>query len=65
MSPRGTVVFITTGVILPPPLEYTFRPADHGEHSFRLALPVPGLYTITVQDTLDPSISGSVTIDVL
>jgi hypothetical protein len=62
----GTVHFTdsVSGATLPG--NYTFTAADHGVHTFtRLKLRTKGMQTITLTDTLDHSIVGILTIDVI
>jgi hypothetical protein len=64
----GTVTFSTSdpasGVVLPP--NYAFMAADNGLHLFSggLTLSTPGSQTVTVADTLVPTINGSLTVAV-
>jgi hypothetical protein len=64
----GTVTFSTSdlspGILLPP--NYTFMAADNGGHIFpgEVTLDTPGNQTLTVADTLVPSISDSTVVAV-
>jgi uncharacterized protein YqfB (UPF0267 family) len=61
----GTVSFSSSDTypgLLPP--EYTFTPSDNGTHNFGTVLYTAGAQTLTVQDTANPSITGSTTVTV-
>jgi hypothetical protein len=63
---RGTITFRSSDSQATLPTNYTFTAADQGVHTFTgLRLKKRGNQTITVTDTLDSSITGSVSINVL
>ncbi len=62
----GTVHFSSTDSRATLPRNYTFTAADKGVHTFSgLVLRKKGYQKITIADTLNSSLSGSVTLDVL
>jgi hypothetical protein len=62
----GTIHFTSTDNKATLPANYTFTAADHGVHTFTgLVLKKRGKLTITVTDTLNGSLTSTVTIDVL
>ena len=63
---RGTLSFRSSDTTANLPGTYTFTAADQGVHTFTgLKLKKRGKQTITVTDTLDGSVTASVTINVL
>ncbi len=65
-SPHGTLSFSSSDPTANLPKKYTFTASDQGVHTFNvLRLKKKGEQTITVTDTLNGSLSGSATIDVI
>jgi FG-GAP-like repeat len=63
---RGTIAFRSSDLRANLPQNYTFTASDQGVHTFTgLRLKKKGVQTITVTETLDSSLLGSVSIDVL
>jgi hypothetical protein len=56
---RGTAHFTSSDAqaVLPP--DYTFTAADNGVHTFAATLKTAGSQSITVTDTVDPSVTGT------
>ena len=62
---RGTIAFRSSDSTAKLPRNYTFTAADQGVHTFTgLVLKKKGKQTITVTDTLNSSLTASVSIDV-
>jgi hypothetical protein len=63
---RGTVSFSSSnrGDASQLPSNYNFVAGDHGKHGFSITLTTPGTRTLTVTDTQDGSLMGSITITV-
>jgi hypothetical protein len=59
----GTVHFTSTGQGDTLPANYAFRPADRGRHVFLVRIASPGTDTITVTDTIDHAVTGSVVVE--
>ena len=55
----GTVHFTSTDSAASLPADYTFVPADAGQHSFAVALSRPGTYAVTATAVGSPGITGS------
>jgi adhesin/invasin len=63
---RGKISFRNSDSTAALPTNYTFTAADLGVHTFTgLILRKKGTQTITVTDTLDSSITGSVSVGVV
>jgi hypothetical protein len=63
---RGTIHFSSSDTTANLPRDYTFTAADAGVHTFTgLVLRKKGRKSITVTDTLDGSLTASVSIDVV
>jgi hypothetical protein len=60
----GTVHFSTSDMTAQLPADYTFTAADAGSHTFSVTLGLPPSQTISVADTVNPSLSASQTINV-
>ncbi len=56
---RGMVHFASADVALGLPADYTFTPADGGQHTFALSSTVVGSHSFTVTDTARSSVTGS------
>jgi hypothetical protein len=63
---RGTIGFSSSnsGDAAQLPSNYTFVAGDHGKHGFSITLTTSGKRTLTVTDTLDGTLMGSITITV-
>ena len=57
----GTVHFSSTDATAVLPANYTFTTADNGVHSFSITLKAMGAQTVTVADTGNVAVGGSVT----
>jgi hypothetical protein len=55
----GTVHFASSDPQAVLPADYTFTAADHGTHTFTLALKTAGTQSLTVTDTTTPGFTGS------
>src|SRR5262249_59171821 len=63
---RGTIRFRSSDSSATLPRNYRFTAADQGMHTFAgLVLRKRGMQTITVTDTLNSSVTGSVIVNVL
>jgi hypothetical protein len=60
----GTVHFSSSDMTAALPADYTFTAADAGAHTFSVTLGLPPSQTISVADTVNPSLSASQTINV-
>jgi hypothetical protein len=61
----GTVHFTSNDVLAGLPPDYTFTAADQGVHSFTVTLKAADTHTITANDALFPSDSGTTAVVVL
>lgn len=64
-SYRGKVHFSTTATNFGLPSDFTFSNNDNGVHIFSVTLNTLGFQTVTVADTTNSSIAGSIVVDVL
>jgi hypothetical protein len=55
----GTVHFTSSDPRVTLPADYTFTPADRGDHSFSATLNTPGTQALTATDTTTGSVTGS------
>ncbi|HET6882496.1 MAG TPA: hypothetical protein VFI31_20180, partial [Pirellulales bacterium] len=62
---RGKVHFSTTATNAGLPSDFTFSNNDNGVHIFSVTLNTLGFQTVSVADTTNSSIAGSVVVDVL
>jgi hypothetical protein len=62
---QGTVTFASSDPLAGLPPDYTFQPSDGGVATFGVVLNTPGDQTIALADAGDPTITGSVTINVI
>jgi hypothetical protein len=60
----GTVTFSSSDPAANLPGNYTFTPDDDGAHDFAVVFNTPGMQSLTVMDTNDPTISGTQTVEV-
>ncbi len=60
----GTVTFSSSDPDANLPDDYTFTPNDNGSHTFAVVFNTPGMQTLTVMDTDDPTISGTQGVEV-
>jgi hypothetical protein len=56
----GTVNFASSAALSGLPADYTFTGADAGVHSFTVTLDTSGTQTVSVTDTSNPNLTGSV-----
>jgi hypothetical protein len=56
---RGTVHFTTSDMLSAVPDDYTFTTTDAGTHSFSVTLWTPPSQTVTVRDTVTPTITDT------
>jgi hypothetical protein len=63
-SYTGTVHFTSSDKAAVLPQDYTFQPSDNGTQTFPVTLSTLGPQTVTVTDTVSPSITGSATLKV-
>jgi uncharacterized protein YqfB (UPF0267 family) len=61
----GTVHFTSSDSSAILPADFTFTHDDHGVHEFPINLQSAGSQTISVADTANPTVAGSVTISVI
>jgi streptogramin lyase len=57
---RGSVHFTSSDGAATLPADYTFTAADNGAHTFSVTLPTAGRQTITVTDTVQGDLTGTV-----
>ncbi len=60
----GTVTFSSSDPDANLPNDYTFTPDDNGSHQFAMIFNTPGMQSLTVTDTSDPTITGTQTVEV-
>ncbi len=60
----GTVHIASSDSAAVLPADYTFTASDHGHHEFHITLNATGSQTVTASDTLDASITDTVTLNV-
>jgi hypothetical protein len=61
---NGTVVFSSSDSDASLPMDYTFVAADNGSHTFQATLNTAGSQTLTVGDTVTPSLTSTATLTV-